>query len=125
MRLWEYSAASAEPVAPRPLHGDWRDEYAIIYDAASQRGIDPEVCDRLEIWVLASALGANRADEDDDPLSDETGLTWNQRRAVALVNGDPEPQWEDVAPTARELADMRKLMGGIEPMVPPGFDPPA
>ena len=87
--------------------------------------MSPPVCDALEIWELASALGANRADEDGDGLTDDEGLDWNSRRATALARGEPEPQWDDVPISPAELAGMRKLMGGVDPILPPGYDGPS
>lgn len=87
-------------------------------------GFTPAECDEMEIWVLAAALGANHAEEADDPLTDGSGLTWNQKRALALSRGEPEPQWDDVPMTAAELAGMQRLMGGIDPIMPPGYMPP-
>lgn len=104
------------------------DEMALVYDAAAQRGIGWQECDAAEIWVLAAQLGANHADDEDegDPTADpDTGLSWNQKRALALSRGEPEPQWSDVPMTAAELAGMQRLMGGIDPIMPPGYMPPA
>jgi hypothetical protein len=107
------------------LEGDWRDEFAIVYDAAAARGLNPRECDDLEIWVLAAALGANRAD-DSDPLVDEEGLTWNERRAIALARGDPEPQWADMPMTPKERADAEALMRNApQGLLPPAVSPPA
>lgn len=101
------------------------DEFALVYDAAALRGIGWEACDAAEIWVLASQLGANHADEDADPLGDDDGMSWNARRATALTRGEPEPQWDDVPMSPAEVAGMQKLMGGISPMVPEEYGPPS
>lgn len=61
------------------------------------------------MWVLAAQLGGNEPDEA-DPLVDVSGLTWNQRRAVALAQGLPEPAWSEQPLTAKEIADMERLM---------------
>lgn len=95
------------------------DEFAIIYEAGARHGFLPRDCDEMEIWVLASALGANHADEDTDPLADESGYTFNQRRAIALTRGEEPPSFDDVPMSAAEVAGMQKLMGGIPPIVPP------
>lgn len=97
------------------------DEFAIVYESAARLGFLPRDCDEMEIWELASALGANRPDEDADPLADESGMDWNSRRATALAQGLPEPRWEDHPPSPREIADMQKLMSGVSPAVPPGW----
>lgn len=121
--LWTYQrggiTADDQPAGPRPLAGDWRDEFSLVYDAAAERGIGWQACDDAEIWVLASQLGANRPDKDADPLTDETGYTFNQRRAIALTRGEEPPSFDDEPMSAAEIAGMQKLMGGIEPMVPP------
>lgn len=77
----------------------------------------------MEIWELAAALGANHADEADDPLRDESGFSWNERRAIALSRGEPEPQWDDVPMSAAERASMQRLMGGVDPILPEGVMP--
>lgn len=76
----------------------------------------------MEIWELASALGANTADEDDDPLADASGMTWNQRRATALAYGLPEPQFDDVPLSPKERADLVKLAQGAQVLMPPTVD---
>lgn len=99
------------------------DEFAIVYESAARLGFLPRECDAMEIWELASALGANHADEPDDPLVDDAGLDWNARRATALAQGLPEPSWEDVPLSAQERAGLQKLMGGIDPILPPDVSP--
>lgn len=123
--LLRYTRRDADTfVTPRPLEGDWRDEYALIYDAAASRGIGPAECDACEIWVLAAALGANRPD-DEDPLMDESGLTWNQQRAVKLARGEDEPSWDDVPMSPQEIAQMQRLMADApQAMMPPADVPP-
>lgn len=100
------------------------DEFALIYDAAAQRGISPAECDASEIWVLAAALGANRPDEDEGaPGMDGDGFTFNQRRAIALTKGEKPPSWDEVPLTAAEIEGQRKLMAML-PMVGPSTLPP-
>lgn len=102
------------------------DEPALIYDAAAQRGISPRECDESEIWVLAAALGANRADEDAEPVA--RGMSFNDRRTTALAKGEAPPRWEDEPMTARERADAQRMMagfGGVAPILPPDFQGPA
>lgn len=79
----------------------------------------------MEIWELASALGANRPDENVDPLRDPDGLSWGERRALAHARGEPEPQWDDVPLTAAEVAQQQRLMAVVPPMLPPGTDTPS
>lgn len=69
--------------------------------------------------MLASALGANRPD-DSDPLTDDSGLTWAERRELAFMHGEPEPQFDDVPVSAQERAQMERLMSSAPAgMVPP------
>lgn len=69
--------------------------------------------------MLAAALGANRPDES-DPLADADGLSWNQRRAVAIARGEPEPSWDDVPLSPQEQASAARLMAEAPfGMVPP------
>lgn len=98
----------------------WQDEIALVYDAAAQRGIGPLEADELEMWVLAAALGGNRADEDDesDPLADEAGLTWGERQARAIALGLPMPKFDEIPLAAKEIADQKKLMGLVPPIGP-------
>ena len=78
----------------------------------------------MEIWELAAALGANRPD-DGDLLADESGMSWNQRRAWALEHGLPEPQFEDEPMTVVERAQMERLLANApQGMLPPEPESP-
>lgn len=82
--------------------------------------MSPTVVDTLELWELAAALGANRAEEVDPDRTDDTGYTWNQRRAIALETGAPEPSWDDVPMTAAEIDAQRRLMAAAPQIGGPG-----
>lgn len=118
--LWSYRQRgdTDELTARRPLEGNWRDEFALIYAAAAERNISPLDADRMEIWVLASALGANRVDTDADPLTRD-GYTWAERRELAFQRGEDMPSWDDEPMTPAEKAGQQRLMSLVPPTMPP------
>lgn len=103
------------------MDGNWRDPFALVELNLARLGIPVSAYADSEIWEVAAMLGANRVDEDEDPLADAAGYSWNQQRAIALARGEPEPSWDDVPMSPREIADMERLMGSA----PVGLMPPA
>lgn len=94
----------------------------MVYEAAARVNLSPPVVDELDLWVLASALGANRVDEADAAdLRDAQGFTWNQRRAIALETGQPEPTWDDAPMSPAEQDSLLRSMpgGGGMMLAPP------
>lgn len=91
--LWRLALTPDERAAAiqRPLNGDWRDEFAILYrDAIIIGRLGPRDVDALEIWELAAILGRNETPAR-EPWPDDAPSIQTMRRYRALSSGQPVP----------------------------------
>jgi hypothetical protein len=74
------------------------DRWAILWAACAGRGLMPDVARGLEVWVVASVIGANRSAAEEraaDPWPEDGPYILNVRRALAFGDGRPEPTHDD------------------------------
>jgi hypothetical protein len=84
----------------------------LLYEAAADRGMTPLEVDAMELWQLASALGANRPPESKKSIDPADRVKarreWNAERIAALERGERQP--EHARPDASGLADLQTLV---------------
>lgn len=86
---------SSEPSGPL-------DPFLALYEAAAERGISPVELDRCEVWQVAAALGATRAD-DAGPVAPSRSDDLIAARMRHAAGEGPKPE-------ARASAGMETVM---------------